>query len=159
MRKDLSNIFSSATWPDYSVSGVRVGWVDRRKVDGEFPQIIQLLKAIPGVDLKILKMDEGNFSELDLALFYESTEIIVGLKEDLKLSSTLYQAALMGRAIVTDSKSENFLNHGENSLVVNDDLQSFAEAVLLLRDSPAMRKELGQNVKARIKERAAACAE
>jgi glycosyltransferase involved in cell wall biosynthesis len=142
-----TNLFSPANWPDYSNGIMRVAWIDESNGDTESPLALQLIPHLAGVSLIKLEWNNPPHNAFALAHFFDQVEVVLLLGQYNKDATIFQAAASMGRVVVTDLREQSLFNHGESGLVVAPDPQSFAEALLLLREAPKLRGTLGKNLR------------
>jgi glycosyltransferase involved in cell wall biosynthesis len=149
--------FTAATRADQSGGQVRLGWAGNRFSSAQkgFAEIIEPLGRIPGVSLVFCGYSDRNLSMAEMRGFYDSIDVYVCASDYEGNNNSLLEAASMGRAIVTTDNGavREYLKHAESALIVRRALPAFTEALVRLRDNPALRASLGvaaaQSVRAR----------
>lgn len=144
---DLS-LFSPATWPDYSLTQLKVGWIyDSSIAATNAPSVLELFPHLQFVQLETLDWEKSKDNWLELISFFEKIEVLLSLGEYQRDCNILSITAAMGRVVVTDNTKCFPFNHGETGLVIADGMQNIAEALLLLKNDPKLRTCLGKNLR------------
>ena len=140
--------YNPSTWPGYTGRSLRVAWIDESPTPlEELPIKLAVISHLPNVSLATMHWNESTDNPSELAHFFDQIEAVIILREFNKDKSILSYAAAMGRAVLTDDRSQTLINHGESGLVVHSEPQIIAEGLLLLRDGPQLRGTFGKNLR------------
>ncbi|MCC7052653.1 MAG: glycosyltransferase family 4 protein [Gemmatimonadaceae bacterium] len=132
---------------------IRVGWAGNRNTATKgFADFIAPLAALPGVELVFCGYADRNLTLDEMPAFYSSIDAYVCTSQTEGNNNSLLEAAATGAAIVTTEAGTvpEYLVDGESALVVRREPVAFADAVLRLRDDPALRARLGRAASAAV---------
>ncbi|MBI1178019.1 glycosyltransferase [bacterium] len=132
---------------------LRLGWAGNRKSPGKgFEQFIAPLSKLPGVELVFCGYSDRNLAVDQMREFYDSIDAYICASDFEGNNNSVMEAAAMERAIITTDCGAvpEYLKHRESALIVSRQLPAFMQAVIELRDEPALRVALGRNARAAV---------
>jgi glycosyltransferase involved in cell wall biosynthesis len=114
-----------------------------------FEEFIEPIAQIEGVKLQVNGFADINLSKEQMPAYYAGLDAIVSASSFEGNNNTILEAAAMQCAIITTAHGTvpEILKNGYSALIVERDLHKIEEAVILLRDDPQMRMELGKNAR------------
>jgi len=154
-----TEFFTPSSAADSSGCGrLRIGWAGNRvNATKGFERYIEPLAGLPGVELRFCGYQDQNLGLDEMRAFYKSIDVYVCASSvhHEGNNNCLMEAAAMRRAIVTTDNGAvpEYLHHGESALIVERELPAFIEAVVRLRDDPALRVRLGSAARAAVQSR------
>lgn len=125
---------------------LRVGWAGNRASPAKgFDEFIRPLESIPGVELVVRGFSDRHLSLDEMPAFYAGIDVYICTSSTEGNNNSLLEAAAMGCAIVTTDTGTvpEYLKHGVAALIVPRTASAFRNAVVRLRDDPALRRALG----------------
>ena len=125
---------------------LRVGWAGNRASPAKgFDEFIRPLASIPGVELVVRGFSDHNLSLDEMPAFYAGIDVYICTSSTEGNNNALLEAAATGCAIVTTDVGTvpEYLRHGVAALVVPRTAAAFRNAVVRLRDNPALRRTMG----------------
>ncbi|WLT31789.1 asparagine synthase (glutamine-hydrolyzing) [Geothrix sp. PMB-07] len=141
-----TEFFSSRHAPQATPGKLRVGWAGNRAaaIKG-YDAFIAPLATLPGVELEICGYSDRMLTLDEMRGFYESIDVYICTSASEGHNNSLMEAASMARAIVTTDVGTvpEFLEDGLSALIVPRDFEAISQAILRLRDDPALRQRLG----------------
>ncbi len=138
--------FKAIAAPTSESGRLRVGWAGNRKSPAKgFESLIEPLNGLPGVNLVYCGYSDRLMTLEEMPGFYESIDAYVCSSSSEGHNNSLMEAAAMERAIITTNVGTvaEYLVNGLSALIVPRDHAAIAEAVIRLRDDPALRVRLG----------------
>lgn len=147
----VDTVFYTPERPNERPSGkLRIGWAGNRSaaVKG-FGPYIEPLGRIPGVELVFCGYSDENLTLEKMKEFYNSIDAYVCASETEGNNNSLLEAASMACAIITTDVGTvpEYLADGLSAFIVERSLPAFEKAVIILRDNPALRMEMGNKAR------------
>jgi glycosyltransferase involved in cell wall biosynthesis len=111
-----------------------------------FNDFVAPLANIKGVELVFCGYDSKNLTIKKMPKFYQSIDAYICASDKEGHNNSLLEAGAMERAIITTNAGSvpEYLKNNENALIVEQELPNFIQAVIKLRDAPALRNKLGK---------------